>query len=645
MTMVSRLIRFNRIAFTLLILLSAVLSASATPDHFNVSGPSVVLADVGFDIEVTAYDGTGGIDTSYHGTPSLEGVLPGPAGIVFASGKALLSGVHVDESGRVEVTVSEGPARGSLSIRAIPGLLSIVPPLVAILFALIFREVIIALCAGVWIGAIFIYDYNPLIGLLRLVDRFVVGALADPDHAAIIVFTMLFGGMVGVISKNGGMQGIAAILTRWARSPRRGQLSTWFLGVVIFFDDYANALIVGNTMRPVTDKLRISREKLAYIVDATSAPVASVFFISSWIGYEVGLIDGAIKSIGYVHENAYWLFIDSIAYRFYPIFALVLGFTIAASGRDFGPMLSAERRARMTGKLYGDNARLATDLPSVEISVEKQKWWNGVLPIVTVVVVGMISLYQTGYANILEAGGDDFSLSSIIGSSDSYRALQWAALASCLVAIGLSVGQRVMSFVEALEAWVGGMKAMIFAMMILILAWSIGEVTVELKTADYLVQILRGSLSPHFLPVLTFVVAAVISFATGTSWGTMGILMPLVIPLSVSLSQETGLDAAGIHVLLLGTVSSVLAGAVAGDHCSPISDTTILSSTAASCDHIDHVRTQLPYALVAALVGMVIGDLPTAYGLPPFVSILVGSAVLIALVFVFGKQSDSPTGG
>lgn len=629
---------------TFLILLFGSVTASAAPDHFIVSGPSVVLTDVGFDLEIVAYDHLGRIDTSYHGSPSMHGVFPDSAGLVFEAGTARLGRVHVVESGRFDVTIREGSAGGTLSIRALPGLLSIIPPLVAILFALMFREVIIALCAGVWIGSIFIYDYNPLVGLLRLVDRFVVGALADPDHAAIIVFTMLFGGMVGVISKNGGMQGIAAILTRWARSPRRGQLATWFLGVLIFFDDYANALIVGNTMRPVTDKLRISREKLAYIVDATAAPVASVFFISSWIGYEVGLIDSAITSIGYAEGNAYWIFIDSIPYRFYPIFALVLGFTIAATGRDFGAMFSAERRARTTGKLYAETARLATELPSVAIPEEQQKWWNGAVPILTVIVVGIVGLYQTGYANILEAGGSDFSLSSIIGSSDSYRALQWAALASCLVAIVLSVGQRVMSFVEALEAWVNGMKAMMFAMMILILAWSIGEVTVQLRTADYLVQILRGNLSPHFLPVLTFLVAAVVSFSTGTSWGTMGILMPLVIPLSVSLGQETGLDAAGIHVVLLGTVSSVLAGAVAGDHCSPISDTTILSSTAASCDHIDHVRTQLPYAVVAALAGMIIGDLPTAYGVPPFAAILVGSAVLIALVFVFGKQSDLQPG-
>jgi len=626
----------------LIVLMLCADAGVAAPDHFTVRDPGIVLAGVGFDLEIVAMDGSGEVDTSYAGSPEIRGLGGTVTGESFLSGVLVLKKSRIEESGRATVVVSDGDLRGSIELRVIPGLLSIVPPLLAILLALLFRHVVVALVAGVWIGAVFIYDFNPLTGLLRLPDHFVVGAVDDPDHAAIIVFTMLFGGMVGVISKNGGMLGIANRLTVWAKTPRRGQLATWFLGIMIFFDDYANTLIVGNTMRPVTDKLRVSREKLAYIVDATSAPVASLFFISSWIGYEVGLIDSAIKSIGYVQENAYWIFIDSIAFRFYPIFTLILGFAIAATGRDFGAMWSAERRARLTGKLYRDGARLATDLPAMDDDGRVSKWWNGVLPILTVVVVGIIGLYVTGYDAVLDSGGNDFSLSNIVGSSDSYKALQWAALASCLVAIVLTVSQKVMSLDETLGAWIDGMRAMIFAIVILILAWSIGEVTVELKTAEYLVRILEGNLAPHFLPVLTFLVAAIISFATGTSWGTMGIIMPLVIPLSVALSVNAGLDPAGVHLILVGGVSSVLAGAVAGDHCSPISDTTILSSTASSCDHMDHVRTQLPYAILAATVGMLLGDIPTAYGLPPYVSVVAGTAVLIALLYVLGKPVDGP---
>ena len=236
-------------------------------------------------------------------------------------------------------------------IRIIPGWLSLVPPLLAILLALIFRQVIIALLIGIFSGAIFINDYNPLIGLLKVIDTYIINALTDVSHIQIIVFTLLFGGVVGLISKSGGTKGISDLITKFAKTRKSGLLSTWLMGIAIFFDDYANTLIVGNLMRPITDKLRISREKLSFIVDATAAPVASIFIISSWIGFEVGLIHDGLNVIA-SNENAYDVFIQTIPYRFYPILMLVFVFMIAYFKRDFGPMYKAEKRAVEEGKVF-----------------------------------------------------------------------------------------------------------------------------------------------------------------------------------------------------------------------------------------------------------------------------------------------------
>jgi len=501
-----------------------------------------------------------------------------------------------------------------------------------------------SLFAGVWLGATFMNGYNPLTGLLRFIDQFVLQAITNPDHASIIVFTLLFGGMVGVISRNGGTLGIADLVLRFSKNARMGQLGTWLLGVIIFFDDYANCLIVGNTMRPITDKLKVSREKLAYLVDSTAASVASIFLVSTWIGYEVGLIDAGLKSVGYQVENAYLIFLETIPFQFYPILTLVMSFSIALSGRDWGPMRKAERRAMTTGKLRGDGALPATDAAeggtmSLDAGISR-RWYNGLIPIITVLVAGMISLYLTGMGALEEAGATDRSIGAIIGAANSFRALLWASFAGCAVAVLLTLGQKLLSLEATVVAWVNGLKSMVMALIILVLAWTISDVTKELHTADYVAQILKGNLPVRLLPVMTFIISALVSFSTGTSWGTMGIVMPIVIPLTVVLSSATGLPPDETHLVLLGSISSVLTGSVFGDHCSPISDTTILSSMASSCDHIDHVRTQLPYALLVGCLGMALGDIPTAYGFSPYLSLLVGGVLIITTVRFFGRPPE-----
>jgi Na+/H+ antiporter NhaC len=405
------------------------------------------------------------------------------------------------------------------------------------------------------------------------------------------------------------------------------------MGLLIFIDDYANTLLVGNTMRPLTDRLRISREKLAYIVDSTAAPVASIAIISTWIGVEVGLIADAFTDLG-IERDPYGTFVASIPYRFYPIFALIFGFMVAFSGRDFGPMLRAERRARTMGKVLRDGAVPLADFESGALEPpagKPHRSINAVLPILVVVGSVLLFIYLGGRKATLEAG-EPLDLKNIVGNADSYAALLWATALGCMVALVMTVGQRILSLNQAVEAWAQGIKAILPAMVILTLAWAIGMVTGEIHTADYLVDLLGGRLSAQWVPALVFVLSGITSFATGSSWGTMGILMPLVIPLAHNLAP-------GNEVILVGSISSVLAGSVWGDHCSPISDTTVLSSMASSSDHIDHVNTQLPYALFVGGVGIVVGDIATAFGIPFWVSWVVGIAILWAVLRGLGRHS------
>jgi Na+/H+ antiporter NhaC len=319
-------------------------------------------------------------------------------------------------------------------------------------------------------------------------------------------------------------------------------------------------------------------------------------------------------------------------------------FLVAWTQRDFGPMLPAEKRAARGDGLYRSDAMLMVDT-SAEMMEPKEgkprRWFNAAIPVVTVVVVVLMGLYFDGRASL----GGPGSLTEILGAANAFDALLWGSLAGVLVAFVLATAQRILRATEAIEAWAGGMRAMLLAMVILVLAWSLGAATEAVGTARYVSHILETAGFPlRLLPVSVFIAAALTAFATGTSWATMAIFIPLVIPLAVSLGGGAGFTADAHYTVLLGTVSSVLAGAIFGDHCSPISDTTVLSSMASASDHVDHVRTQLPYALTVALVGMLVGDIPTAYGLPWFISYVVGIALLFGLLRVIGRPSGDNLG-
>jgi Na+/H+ antiporter NhaC len=552
-------------------------------------------------------------------------------------GTARFAGITIAETGGAIVTAAAGEASASQVLRVIPGWVSVLPAIVAIAIALTLRNVIPALLLGLWIGATAVRSFTlegTGRGLLDTFSVYVTGAIADFDRASIILFTMMIGGMVGIITRNGGMASVVRGIVSRAKTAIGGQVAVWLMGLMIFFDDYSNTLVVGNTARSLTDHLKVSREKLAYIVDSTAAPVACIALITTWIGYEIGLVDQALASIDELsHVQAYSVFIHSIPYSFYPIFAIVFVFMISASGRDFGPMLAAERRAR-AGSVKPVSA---DDLPAINGDQLEPKdniplrAINAFVPIITLVVALLVSLFMLGE-------GD--SMIEVLETTSPYRAMMYSSFVGVLVAAAMTLGQRILTLHETVDAWYGGLRATLFGMIILVLAWALSDLTETLSTADYLVTLLADSLPVALIPAIVFVLAAFTAFTTGTSWGTMAILMPLIIPLAWAVMSISGMNDSGDMHILYSSVACTLAGAVWGDHCSPISDTTVLSSVASGCDHIEHVRTQLPYALLVGFVGLLLGTIPGGFGVPPWISLVLGVAVLAVALKVLGRSSE-----
>ncbi|MCF8230034.1 MAG: Na+/H+ antiporter NhaC family protein, partial [Bacteroidales bacterium] len=531
------------------------------------------------------------------------------------------------------ISIKAGSFSFEDEVNPIPLWLSILPPLIAIFMALVIREVYSSLFTGILIGTtiIFYYQGNTFFtalfkGLFSIADTYILDSISDKGHLSIIIFTMVIGAMVGLITRNGGMKGVVNILSRYARSPRSGQLVTWLLGVVIFFDDYANTLVVGNTMRPVTDRLKISREKLAYIVDSTAAPIAAVAFVTTWIGAELSYIQNGVNDIG-LEENAYSIFFNSLAYSFYPIFTLIFIPMLVIRKVDYGPMLKAEKRAR-AGEIGKAHEHLNSEMISEEerntlVEKGKARWFNAVIPVLVIILGTFAGLLFTGWDHqVWNDTGISYArkVSIIIGNSDSYLALLWSSLSGVIIALLLTLSQRILSLKDSVESLINGFKTMLTAVLILVLAWALALVTEHMHTADFISQsMLEIQLSPYFVPAITFILAALVSFSTGSSWGTMAILYPLLLPASWLIAEQSGLDYDASMLIFYNVVSCVLAGSVLGDHCSPISDTTILSSLASSCNHIEHVRTQLPYALSVGFVAIIVGTIPSAFGISSYI--------------------------
>ncbi|MCD4734790.1 MAG: Na+/H+ antiporter NhaC family protein [Bacteroidales bacterium] len=532
-------------------------------------------------------------------------------------------------------------------VTPIPLWMSILPPLIAIMMALLLREVFSALFLGLLVGSVIICFYQGdgffmavFNGIFAMIDTYILESLADTDHLSIIVFSMMIGAMVALISDNGGMRGIVNKLAKHADNVASGQFVTWLLGIAIFFDDYANTLVVGNTMRPVTDRLKISREKLSYIVDSTAAPIAAIAFVTTWIGAELSYIQDGINTIG-LNETAYNVFLSSLSYSFYPLLAIAFILMLIFTGKDFGPMYKAEKNARYSKKQF-DHSNTSDSKNGDQ--KKNERWYNAAIPVFVVVFGTVAGLVITGLKT--SPWQKDISLSAnltqVIGHSDSFKALLWSSLAAIIVALFLTISQKILTLRQSMDSLVSGFKTMLTAVLILVLAWSVALVTEYLHTADFFSGLLVSiQISPFLIPALTFLLSALISFSTGSSWGTMAILYPLILPSCWMIAQDSGLDYNASMAVFYNVVSSVLAGSVLGDHCSPISDTTILSSLASSCNHIDHVRTQLPYALIVGAVAVLFGTIPAAYGIPFYLTLPLSIVILFLIVYFKGKKLNS----
>lgn len=518
------------------------------------------------------------------------------------------------------------------------GILALLPPIVAIVLAIVTKRVLFALFAGVWVGGVMVAGGNPITGTVKTWE-WIVGNAIDDWNQKILLYDFLIGAATGLIYKSGAANAFVRAVTKKINNSRRASLLGWLLGVIIFFDDYANTVVVGNTMRPITDRTRVSREMLAYIDDSTAAPVAGLALISSWIGYEIGLIGDSFDRLG-ITLGAYAAWLSSVPYRFYSILAIILVFIVALTHRHYGPMLKAEYRARTTGKVIRDGATpmMATE-SDLGLPKEKGGTIHGFIwPIITLIVVFFIGMWYTGGGSEVYAKE---GLKGVMSNADSALSLLWAGFAMLVVITVIILAKRQMTLEELEKNIVQGMKQMLMANAILLLAWSIGTACDAVGTAEFVVHAaIRGGVPGGVIPLIIFLVSMFIAWTTGTSWGTFAIVMPMAIPLGYHLG--------GIGPILYASIASVFAGGIFGDHCSPISDTTIMSSMFSGCDHIDHVNTQIPYALTAAGVGIVLLAL-FAIGIRNWAILLpLGIVLLVILHRIlsewYGKRVGIPHG-
>jgi Na+/H+ antiporter NhaC len=439
------------------------------------------------------------------------------------------------------------------------------------------------------------------------------------------------GSGVALIWRLGGSRA----LTDWARTKirtrRQAGIGAWLLGIVVFFNDYVNAAIVGNAFRDVYDDLKISKEKLSYILDSTAAPVAT-FFISDWIAFQIGMIRSGMEAAGIDDVNVFTGYLRGLPLNMYCVFAVVFVGIIAITRWDFGPMLTAERRVEATGETYRPGAIPLMDVSRDlgEASEERPMLLSFFAPIVALVAVTIFGFWWTGH-------GPDKSIMDILGDSDPGRALLWGSFSMTVTGVAIGIGFRLMDIGEAMNTVVDGMKLMLMACLILVLAWSLGLITSDMKLAEYMINVIGDSLSFTYLPLVIFLLGCFMSFATGTSWGTMTILTPIAIPLAYHVTGDST-----TAVMMAGVVFS---GAIFGDHCSPISDTTVLASIFASADHMDHVASQVPYAVVCAVVASVMYIVFAAFGISPFVLIPIGIAILIGIAYLLSGAHNKRLDG
>lgn len=523
-------------------------------------------------------------------------------------------------------------------------IMAIVPAVIAITLAFKLKNVYTALGLGLYSGIVIILLRSGegllsfFTALLQL-PIIMVDSMADSWNAGIIIQVLLIGGLVVLISYTGGLRAMADKLSHYGKSRTSAQLITWVMGILIFFDDYANALIVGPVMRPITDKAKISREKLSFIIDATAAPITGLVLISTWIGFEVSLISEQLTNLNIGDVTAMQLFINSLPFRFYNILMLIFIVLTIYLSREFGPMLKAERRAQCGEvKKKGTHNEVSEEDEFKVLDNYEAKAYEGIVPLVTLVGSAFILFFTNGFNTMIEAGqsplANGFGLDVIIeaySNADASVVIAQAAVLAIIVSIVISTRRGAYTLSEGLNVTFEGAATLLPTVFVLLFAWSLGTVMSDsyLDAGGFIAGTLGTFLPYQLIPLIIFLTAGIMAFATGTSFGTMGILFPLAMPLAWSANPDIA--------FLTVAVGSILTGTIIGDHCSPISDTTILSSAGSDVEHLDHVSTQMPYALTVGAVASA-GYLLAGFGVNPWIIIILGTIALVSILLTIGKK-------
>ncbi|TEW53244.1 Na+/H+ antiporter NhaC family protein [Psychromonas sp. RZ22] len=510
--------------------------------------------------------------------------------------------------------------------------LSLIPPVVALGLAIITRRVLLSLGVGILLGALLLVDFsigNTVSYIFTTVKSVVVedGGI-NTWNMSIVAFLLLLGMMTAVLTLSGGTRAFADWALDHIKDKRGASLLAAFLGVFIFIDDYFNSLAVGSISRPVTDRFHVSRAKLAYILDSTAAPMCILMPVSSWGAYIMTIVGGILVSHGMTGYSPLGAYVALIPMNFYALFTLLMVFAVIIFKLDIGAM---KKHEDLASKAIADDDKNHVNLQD-ELGIEehdKGKVGDLIYPIVGLIVATLSFMIYTGN-NVLAADNKAFSILGAFENTDVGASLVYGGLIGLALALSTVFKQK-QSLADIRNAlWIGA-KSMFGAIIILFFAWSIGSVIGDMKTGAYLSSLVQGNIGLHWLPVILFILSGVMAFSTGTSWGTFGIMLPI----AGDMAGATDL------AMMLPMLSAVLAGSVFGDHCSPISDTTILSSTGARCKHIDHVSTQLPYALAMALVSIV-GFITIGYTESLSISLLACFVAFVAVILVFKKWSTNP---
>jgi Na+/H+ antiporter NhaC len=617
-----------------------------------------------------------------------------------------VEGLKTSQAGTTEVTftVSEAGAAsssssGTASAQAISSGVSLIPLLIVILLAAATQQVEVSLAMGVFVSACIVTG-GLVAGFKRFLGTYLIGAAADESRQFVIMFTFALSGLVGMIEKSGGMKGLATNLLKYARSPTMAGLAAIAAGVLVFFDDYASCLVVGFSMRHVFDALSLSREKLAFVVDSTSAPIASLMPISSWVGFEVSLIEIELERIREANggempdglsESAFLTFVSTIQYRFYPILMLFLVISLVLFNRELGPMLIAERKTRVfqrtdggdggfkAGKELGALTAVAKDTPA--------RMWNMVVPILVAVALILVAMVNSGIEAAAADGNLAPSVQEIFEGTDPFGALFYGSFGAGVVTLFFyalqfrrndtlvmptpaalwrsatrsccrkrrsplqrpqsakyeddapelessaddddisdddTLVRPLLAPFKSVEAWLHGLARVFPATVVLVLAWATGIAQDEVGANRFFQSIIEQNIAAATLPTITFIMSALMALATGTSWGTMTVVFPIVSVPAWTISQSAD--------VVLATMAAILAGSVAGDHMSPISDTTVLSAISSECDLSRHVYTQAPYALIVFTLSILVGTLPIGYAAYPWWAAIILGFVSIMLV-------------